>query len=110
MRSIIVLSMIVGFICLGLATIALIQVPVQKVSTTNALTSIEVALHRSLPASARLPEHVEYSLSDIRWNDYAFRVTHSNLWPIATFGLLFAAASHFTIAYLAWSSLRRLKK
>jgi len=108
MRIVYNISLVTGFLCLALAAVAFIQVPIQKVKTTAALSVIEAALAGTGPARRELPENLRHAISDIRGNDSTYRATHSVLWPLATYGFALVAMLQFLVAYLLRPA-RRLK-
>ena len=86
-----------GIISIALCLYCLIQVPVIKIKTTDALKESKILIdYASL--SEKNKKELDFYVGHISYNDRAFLATHKNIWPASTIGFLFLGLSNLFLA------------
>jgi hypothetical protein len=108
MRIVFWMSFLSTISAIVLTVFCFIQIPVQKVPTQTALVIVDKQFINRSQLNLQQIDDLEFTIGNIRRNDYVFRITHTNLWSAGVFGFIFLAVLNLIITILTSRAMRSL--
>ena len=108
MRIVFWVSLLSTVSALVLTVFCFIQIPIQKLPTQTALIIVDKQFINRSQLNLQQIDDLEFTIGNIRRNDYVFRITHINLWRAGVFGFLFLATLNLIITICTSKTMRNL--
>ena len=93
------LCALLGIISIGLFLYCVIQVPVRKIQTSDALQKSSALIDISA-LDKKKKDELDFYIGQILYNDEVSLATHKNIWPASTMGFLLIGAGNIFLAFL----------